>query len=76
MCRQTLCDEGGRLAAGEYGVMWKAFFQSLFERLLSPQTARFILALLAQGDDGSTATVKIDQPANQPVPVNDTGESK
>jgi hypothetical protein len=103
--------------------MWKAFFQSLFERLLSPQTARFILALLAlgaavfganklldvknkldtsqaavfavgqlfalaslafgyyfgstaKGDDGSTATVKIDQPANQPVPVNDTGESK
>lgn len=96
--------------------MWKA----LFDRLLSPQTARFILALLAlgaavfganklldvnhkldtsqaavfavgqlfalaslafgyyfgstaKGDDGSTATVKIDQPKSEPVPV-DTGE--
>lgn len=90
--------------------MWKA----LFERVLSPQTARFVLALLAlgcatyganqllagKGDEasqaavfavgqlfglatlafgyyfGSTAkrddetpTVKIDQPPNEPVPV-------
>lgn len=96
--------------------MWKAFF----DRLMSPQTARFILALLAlgaavfganklldvknkldtsqaavfavgqlfalaslafgyyfgstaKGDDGAPSTVKIDQPANEPVPV-DTGE--
>lgn len=98
--------------------MWKAFFTAFFERLLSAQTARFILALLALGCAtyganklltgnteeasqaaifavgqlfglatlafgyyfGSTAkgddappTVKIDQPANDPVPV-DTGE--
>lgn len=97
-------------------MIWKAFF----DRLLSPQTARFILALLAlgcasfganklltqQGIEasqaavfavgqlfglatlafgyyfGSTAkrddevqSVKIDQPANDPVPV-DTGENK
>lgn len=96
--------------------MWKAFF----ERIFSPQTARFILALLALGcasyganqllkgkaeeasqaavfavgqlfglatlafgyyfgstakRDDETPTVKIDQPANEPVPV-DTGENK
>lgn len=91
--------------------MWKAFF----ERVLSPQTARFILALLALGcatygankllnektgveasqaavfavgqlfglatlafgyyfgstakRDDETPAVKIDQPANDPVPV-------
>lgn len=97
-----------------------AFWTAFFHRLLSPQTARFILALLALGAatfgankllnqqgteasqaavfavgqlfglavlaftyyfgstakrDDETPTVKIDQPANDPVPV-DTGEEK
>jgi hypothetical protein len=93
----------------------KAFFTAFFERVLSPQTARFILALLALAAavfganklldvknkldtsqaavfavgqlfalaslafgyyfgstakrDDETPTVKIDQPANEPVPV-------